>query len=56
MRDAELRVEIMRVYEENRRVYGADKIWMQLKREGTRVARCTVYGACWALHGAFCRP
>ena len=42
MRDAELRVEIMRVYEENRRVYGADKIWTQLNREGTRVARCTV--------------
>ena len=32
MRDAELRVEILRVYEENRRVYGADKIWMQLNR------------------------
>ena len=42
MRDAELRVEILRVYEENRRVYGADKIWTQLNREGTRVARCTV--------------
>ncbi len=42
VRDAELRVEILRVYEENRRVYGADKIWMQLNREGTRVARCTV--------------
>jgi putative transposase len=42
LRDAELHVEILRVYEENRRVYGADKIWMQLNREGTRVARCTV--------------
>ncbi len=42
LRDAELRVEILRVYEENRRVYGADKIWAQLNREGTRVARCTV--------------
>lgn len=42
LRDAELRVEILRVYEENRRVYGADKIWTQLNREGTRVARCTV--------------
>lgn len=42
VRDAELCVEILRVYEENRRVYGADKIWMQLNREGTRLARCTV--------------
>ena len=42
IRDAELRVEILRVYEENRRVYGADKIWAKLNREGTRVARCTV--------------
>ena len=42
IRDAELRVEILRVYEENRRVYGADKIWAKLNREGIRVARCTV--------------
>jgi len=42
VRDAELRVEIMRVYDEHRRVYGADKIWTQLNREGIRVARCTV--------------
>ncbi len=42
VRDAELCVEILRVYEENRRVYGADKIWTQLNREGIRVARCTV--------------
>ena len=42
VRDDELRVEITRVYEENLFVYGADKIWTQLNREGTRVARCTV--------------
>jgi transposase InsO family protein len=26
----------------NMQVYGADKVWMQMNREGTRVARCTV--------------
>ena len=38
----ELRVEIRRVWDEHRGVYGADKVWAQLKREGIRVARCTV--------------
>jgi putative transposase len=42
VRDAELVVEIRRVYDEHLRVYGADKIWAQLNREGIRVARCTV--------------
>jgi putative transposase len=42
LRDAELRVEIQRVYDENLLVYGADKIWAQLNDEGIRVARCTV--------------
>jgi putative transposase len=42
VRDAELVVEIQRVYEENLSVYGADKIWAQLNDEGIRVARCTV--------------
>ena len=42
VRDAELRVEIQRVYDENLFVYGADKIWTQLNNEGIRVARCTV--------------
>jgi putative transposase len=41
-RDAELVVEIRRVYAENLSVYGADKVWAQLKREKIRVARCTV--------------
>jgi len=41
-RDAELVVEIQRVYDENLFVYGADKIWAQLNRENVRVARCTV--------------
>ena len=42
LRDEELKVEIMRVFDENRSLYGADKIWTQLNREGIRVARCTV--------------
>jgi putative transposase len=41
-RDAELVVEIRRVYADNLFVYGADKVWAQLNREGIRVARCTV--------------
>jgi putative transposase len=41
-RDAELRVAIRRVWDEHRQVYGADKVWAQLNREGIRVARCTV--------------
>jgi len=41
-RDQALRVEIQRVWEENFRVYGARKVWRQLKREGFSVARCTV--------------
>jgi len=40
--DAELILEILRVWQENFRVYGARKIWRQLKREGFEVARCTV--------------
>lgn len=35
MRDEDLKVHV-------RRVYGADKVWAQLNREGVRVARCTV--------------
>jgi putative transposase len=42
VRDEELKVEVVRVFEENRGVYGADKVWAQLNREGIRVARCTV--------------
>lgn len=42
VRDAELVTEIRRVHAENYSVYGADKVWTQLNREGTRVARCTV--------------
>ncbi|MFE9934472.1 IS3 family transposase [Streptomyces sp. NPDC005533] len=41
-RDEKLKKEIIRVYEDNFRVYGARKITGQLRREGIRVARCTV--------------
>ena len=41
-RDAELRPEIARVHAENFGVYGARKVWRQLRREGVAVARCTV--------------
>ncbi len=37
--DAQLKVEVMRVYKENFEVYGAEKIWRQLGREGIRVGR-----------------
>jgi putative transposase len=42
VRDKYLRDEIARVHAENLSVYGADKVWVQLNREGIRVARCTV--------------
>jgi len=41
-RDDELRPEIRRIWEENRRAYGAYKVWRQSHREGRPVARCTV--------------
>ena len=41
-RDASLLPLVQRVYDQNLRVYGADKVWRQLRREGTAVARCTV--------------
>ena len=41
-RDAYLRKEIQRVWDENFYVYGAHKVWKQLNREGIPAARCTV--------------
>ena len=38
-RDADLKVEIRRVFEENFRVYGVRKVWRQLRREGFSAAR-----------------
>ena len=41
-RDLVLMEEIERVFETNYSVYGARKVWRQLRREGRDVARCTV--------------
>ncbi len=41
-RDEILKSEIARVFAENFEVYGARKVWRQLKRESCDVARCTV--------------
>jgi putative transposase len=41
-RDDDLRAAIRRVWNENDQAYGPRKVWKQLRREGTRVARCTV--------------
>lgn len=41
-RDAELSLDIQRVWDENFRVYGVRKVWRQLLREDIQVARCTV--------------
>jgi len=40
--DDERRTAIQRVWDENDQVYGPRKVWRQLRREGVRVARCTV--------------
>ncbi|ASK90714.1 IS3 family transposase [Xanthomonas campestris pv. trichodesmae] len=42
LRDEALAPEIQRVWQANMQVYGADKVWRQLAREGVTVARCTV--------------
>lgn len=41
-RDECLISQIQRVWHANLQVYGADKVWRQLQREGIQVARCTV--------------
>jgi putative transposase len=41
-RDAQLLVDVHRVYDRSRGLYGARKVWHQLRREGIEVARCTV--------------
>jgi len=41
-REAQLRPDIRRVWEENFQVYGARKVWRQMNREEIPVARCTV--------------
>jgi putative transposase len=41
-RDAYLKPLIEQVWQANFQVYGADKVWAQLNRQGVQVARCTV--------------
>ncbi len=41
-RDEGLKADIQRVWHANWQVYGADKVWLQMNREGIPVARCTV--------------
>jgi putative transposase len=41
-RDEALVPQIERVWQANMQVYGADKVWKQLRREEVAVARCTV--------------
>ena len=41
-RDEALAPQIQQVWQTNLQVYGADKVWHQLNRQGTAVARCTV--------------
>jgi hypothetical protein len=38
-RDKELKVEIARVHRDNFGIYGVEKVWRQLKREGIQVGR-----------------
>ena len=41
-RDIALMPKIENVWNANLQVYGADKVWKQMQREGVEVARCTV--------------
>ena len=41
-RDEKLVPHVQRVWHANMQVYGADKVWKQMNREGVTVARCTV--------------
>lgn len=41
-RDDTLIPDIERIWQVNLQVYGADKVWKQMNREGVEVARCTV--------------
>ena len=42
VRDEYLKAEITRVWRDNMEVYGAEKVWLELNRQGVTVARCTV--------------
>jgi putative transposase len=57
LRDAQLKLEIRRVYDANFGVYGARKVWRQLGREGIAVGRDRVarlmgeLGVCGVVRG-----
>ena len=42
VRDEELQEMIDKIHRENYSVYGARKVWWQLRRDGVRVGRCRV--------------
>lgn len=42
VRDEELEAEVSRVHAEHSSVYGARKVWLEMRRQGIEVARCTV--------------
>lgn len=42
VRDEELEAEVSRVHAEQSSVYGARKVWLEMRRQGIEVARCTV--------------
>ena len=42
VRDAWLKERAEKLWKEHRSIYGADKLWGQLKPEGVQGARCTV--------------
>ena len=42
VRDEEIKTEILAVWKDNYQVYGARKIYRELRRKGIEVARCTV--------------
>jgi putative transposase len=58
LRDAQLKVEIKRVFDDNFGVYGARKLWRQLGRDGIQVGRDRVarlmgeLGICGVVRGA----
>jgi len=41
-RHAQLKVEILKEYDENYKCYGARKMWLELRGKGIDAARCTV--------------
>jgi putative transposase len=57
VRDEQLLADIHRIHAANYGVYGARKVWRELRREGIQVARCTVErlmrraGLCGAVRG-----